>query len=76
MGQMTIYLEDELEMRLRNAAKALNISRSKLVSRLLREKMTDRWPDRVRQLAGAWPDLPAPEELRKDPGADVQRERW
>lgn len=74
MGQVTIYLDDESETKMRAAAKSSHLSQSKWVARLIKEKTADRWPESVAGLAGAWQDLPTAEEIRKSLGADVPRE--
>jgi hypothetical protein len=74
MGQLTIYLDDESEAKMRAAAKAGHISQSKWVARLIREKTADVWPESVIKLAGSWPDLPTAEEIRNTAGLDARRE--
>ena len=54
MAQVTIYIDDHTEKRLAAAARAKNISKSKWISMLIREKTESDWPDAVVQLAGAW----------------------
>ncbi len=75
MGQITIYIDDELEARIRAEAKAMRISQSKLVARLIKEKMAKKWPPSIAKLAGAWQDLPTAEEIRDSLGQDVAREK-
>ena len=74
MGQVTIYLDDETETRMKEAAKASGVAVSRWVSELVREKTATEWPEAVRQLAGAWPDFPDAETLRRTQGQDVARE--
>ena len=74
MGQVTIYLDDETETRMKEAAKASGVAVSRWVSELVREKTATEWPEAVRQLAGAWPDFPDAETLRRAQGQDVARE--
>lgn len=76
MGQVTIYLDDEIETRMRAAAKSSHLSKSKWVARLIKEKTAEQWPESVTELAGAWPDLPLAEEIRTSLGVDVAREEF
>ena len=64
MGQVTIYLDDEAETRVQEAAEANGVAVSRWVAELIREKTAAEWPESVRQLAGAWPDFPDAETLR------------
>jgi hypothetical protein len=70
MGQMTIYLDPETEKRVRLATSAEKISRSKWIARLIDEKLRDRWPAGVAELAGAWGDSPLDEEPREGRGGN------
>lgn len=74
MGQVTIYLEDELETKMRASAKAMNVSQSKWVASVIREKLVDEWPASVRELPGTWEDFPSSEELREGQPPDNPRE--
>ena len=75
MGQVTIYLEDAIEKKMRSAAKSWNMSQSKWIAQLIREKIVDEWPASIVECAGSWKDLPTAEELRASMGSDVQREK-
>ena len=74
MAQITLYLDEKLEARLRAAAQAANLSQSRWVANLIAEKLNDEWPAAVAALAGAWPDLPEAETLRTTLGQDAARE--
>jgi len=74
MGQVTIYLEDEIEAKMRNAAKSMHLSQSKWISTLIKEKVADEWPESILKLAGTWPDLPTAEEIRSSQVDDSKRE--
>jgi predicted transcriptional regulator len=60
MSNVTIYLDDELEERLRQAAKDEGVSVSKLVSKMIAEKTVNHWPMEFMNLAGSWSDLDRP----------------
>lgn len=74
MGQVTIYLDDESERRLKSAAESAGMPVSRWVANIVREKTRTAWPEQVRQLAGAWRDLPEAEQLRGAQAQDVERE--
>ncbi|SDX62616.1 CopG family transcriptional regulator [Thiocapsa roseopersicina] len=64
MGQVTIYLDDEAETRVQEAAEVNGVAVSRWVAELIRERTAAEWPESVRQLAGAWSDFPDAETLR------------
>lgn len=74
MGQVTIYLDDETEQKMVANARAMNLSKSKWIANVIREKLVDEWPDTVRALPGSWQDFPFIDELRVGAPADTQRE--
>lgn len=75
MGQVTIYLDNETENKLKMAAKSDNTSVSKWIARLIRERIKTDWPSHIADLAGSWQDdFPSPEEIRSDLGQDCPRE--
>lgn len=74
MGQVTIYLDDDSERRLKSAAAAAGMPVSRWVAKLLQEKTRTQWPESMRALAGAWQDLPEQEQLREGGVADAPRE--
>ncbi|GJL52424.1 CopG family transcriptional regulator [Candidatus Nitrospira salsa] len=76
MGQVTIYLEAEIEAKMRQAAKAMHVSQSKWIASLIKEKVADEWPESVLKLAGAWSDFPSAEEIRSTQGTDTVREEF
>jgi len=74
MGQVTIYLEDEIEQRMVAAAKSAHLSKSRWIASLIQEKVANEWPQSVVELAGAWDDFPSLEEIRIGVGHDSDRE--
>jgi hypothetical protein len=74
MGQVTIYLDEENERRLKSAAAAAGVPVSRWVASLIQEKTRDEWPVAVKALAGEWKDFPDPDELRSSRAKDTQRE--
>jgi len=76
MGQVTIYLEDEIEARMIKAAESAHLSKSKWVARLISEKVANEWPQSVVDSAGSWGDFPSVEGLRGNIGKDAKREEF
>ena len=74
MGQVTIYLEDEVEKKMSVAAKSEHVSKSKWVASLIKAKVASEWPESIARLAGAWTDLSLSEEDRATLGQDAERE--
>lgn len=74
MGQVTLYLDDETEKKMKAAAKASGISQSRWVSGLIKERTGTAWPESIVRLAGAWVDFPTAEEIREGVPADLPRE--
>lgn len=74
MGQVTIYIDKETEAKMISSAKAANVSKSKWISDVIREKVATEWPSSVRKLAGVWADFPSLKELRSGVGKDAKRE--
>jgi hypothetical protein len=62
--QVTIYLDDAAERRLRAAARKSRVSVSRWVADLVESRTRTDWPPELRQLAGAWPDFPDLQEIR------------
>jgi len=73
MGQVTIYLDDETEAKARAAAASKGVSLSKWVGERIERGARAEWPAFIRELEGAWSDLPSAEQLRKGQGKDVRR---
>ena len=74
MGQITIYLDSEIEKRLNSVIQNGEISKSRWIADLIKEKVATSWPEIIVALAGAWADLPTAEEIRDGAGKDVERE--
>ena len=75
MGQVTIYLDSEMEKKLKTAAKASKLSVSKWVAAIIKEKISTEWSQNVVELAGSWKeDFPTLEEIRSTQGLDTKRE--
>jgi hypothetical protein len=75
VAQVTLYLDEATKDRVRKAAKAAGVSQSRWLAELVRRGAAEEWPAEVHELAGAWPDFPEADELRRSTGRDVRRER-
>lgn len=73
MARITLYLDDTTEREVREAAASRGVSVSRFVARLIERRLASQWPDDVASMAGAWPDLPDAEEIRRGQGEDVRR---
>lgn len=74
MPQVTLYLDEETDRKMRKAARAAGLSRSRWAAEAIRRKLGDTWPPEFMSLAGAWADFPSAEEIRKTTGSDTPRE--
>jgi len=75
VGQVTIYLDDETENKARAAAQASGLSLSRWVAERVRLGALSEWPAEVRELAGAWSDIPPAQQLRRSRTRDAKRTR-
>ena len=75
MAQLTIYLPDDLERKARKAAKAKGTSVSRWIAEQVVQSIGETWPKGVLEAAGALPDFPSLDQIRKGYGKDAPRER-
>ena len=73
MAQITIYLDEKTEKIMKEVTSSRQISQSKWIAGLIKEKLRNDWPVSLKELAGSWKDFPTAEELRKNLGTDVKR---
>ena len=65
MGQVTIYLDNEIEKKIKNVAKANHLSVSKWIANIIKERISTEWTQDVINLSGSWKnDFPTLEEIR------------
>lgn len=64
MAQITLYIDDATQAKLREAAARRKVSQSQFVADLIRRATDDAWSAAVLALAGSVPDFPLAEELR------------
>ena len=75
MAQITLYIDDATQARLRAAALSRQVSQSQFVADLVRRATEATWPDEVLALAGSMPDFPHAESLRSSTVKDATRVR-
>ena len=73
MAQITLYIDDTTQARLREAAALREVSQSQFVADLIRRATAQEWPPEVLALAGAVRDFPLAEELRAGQPPDAER---
>jgi hypothetical protein len=75
MGQVTIYLDNEIENKMKHAARENHVSVSKWVANIIKERISTEWPRDIVNLAGSWrKDFPSLAEIRSTEGEDTERE--
>jgi len=62
MAQITLYLDEDTESLLAQAAKAQGMSKSRWVAEAIRQYAHSAWPQECLALAGAFPEFPLREE--------------
>lgn len=76
MAQLTLYIDDATQKRLREGAALRKVSQSQFVAELIRKATANEWPPEVLALAGSIPDFPLAEELRAGLPPDLPRSAW
>lgn len=76
MAQVTLYIDDATQARLRAAALSRRVSQSQFVAELVRQATESTWPDAVLALAGSAPDFPDAQALRVALAEDTTRVTW
>lgn len=74
MGQITIYLDEDLDKRVREASRHSKVSRSRWIADVIRQHLKDDWPSVVREAAGSWDDFPDLSELRSGLESETREE--
>lgn len=75
MAQVTIYMDNNLEEKVKKLAKSAGTSISKFISNILEQKVKTSWDDSIRELSGSWSDDTAfDEDIQNYKTADTKRE--
>ena len=73
MGQVTIYLEREIENKMIMMAESSQLSKSKWIAKLIEEKIATKWPQSITDCVGSWDNFPTIDEIRSNTGKDTER---
>jgi hypothetical protein len=76
MAQVTIYIPNNLEKKIKQKSKELNISISKFITKLLEQKIQNSWSMETKKLVGAWDDFEDAKSLREPNTKDIKREEF
>ncbi len=76
MAQITIYINNDLESKVKEIANSQEISISKYISTLIERNINNNWNPKIKNLAGSWSDFPTIEEIRNNDTLDAQREAF
>ncbi len=76
MAQITIYINNDLESKVKEIASSLDTSISKYISTIIEKNIDNNWNPKIKSLAGSWSDFPTIEEIRKCNVNDVKREEF
>ena len=66
MAQITIYIDNNLEERIKEIAKNTGQSISKYISSAIVQKLNNSWNEDIKNLSGSWSDFPTLEEIRSN----------
>ena len=73
MAQITLYIDESTQAKLREAAAQRKVSQSQFVADLIRRATDSVWPSEALALLGSVPDFPMAEELRAGLPPDPER---
>jgi hypothetical protein len=76
MAQITIYINNDLESKVKEIANSLDTSISKYISTVIERNINNNWNPKIKNLAGSWSDFPSIEEIRNNNNLDAQREEF
>lgn len=74
MAQITLYIDEATQARLREAAAQRKVSQSQFVAELIRKATANEWPAAALELFGSVPDFPLADELRAGLPPDPERD--
>ena len=76
MAQITIYIPNDLEKKIKKKSKELNISISRFITNILEQKIQNSWSSETKKLAGAWSEFEDAKILREVKAKDIKREEF
>jgi predicted transcriptional regulator len=65
VAKITIHLDDELLAQTKRAAEAAGTSVNRWIAEAIIYRVKTEWPASMVALAGAWPDFPTQDQIRK-----------
>ena len=74
MAQITLYIDDATQAKLRAAAAERKVSQSQFVADLIRRATVNAWPPEALALFGSIPDFPLAKGLRAGLPPDPERD--
>ena len=74
MAQITLYIDEATQARLREAAAQRKVSQSQFVADLIRRATENTWSPQALALFGSAPDFPLADELRAGLPPDPERD--
>lgn len=75
MPELTFFLDDETDRRVRDAARAAGLSCGQWLTYLVRVETREAWSVAARCLAGSIPEFPLGADFDRCSGGDLSRER-
>ena len=75
MSQITIYLDEKLEHKIRQRAKTARLSVSKWIANTIEAQERDSWPADILASFGTWKEFPDLKSIRASYGRDARREK-
>ena len=76
MAQVTIYLDGDTEGKMLKYLEVAEVSKSKWITDLIRDKLNTDWPADFTELAGSITDFPSVDDIRVGEGTDLSRETF
>lgn len=73
MPQITLYLDEDTQALVEQAAQAHGLSKSRWVAEIIRKYAGQEWPQDCLALAGRFADFPLREEIPEPPVVDLPR---
>ncbi|MEA3373960.1 MAG: CopG family transcriptional regulator [Campylobacterota bacterium] len=74
MSQVTIYINNQLEEKIKKIAQSMNVSISKFIVSAVEQQLKEEWPNSIKKLSGSWSDFPNEKEIRQTKVDDMKRE--
>ena len=76
MNQITLYVDENTQSKMRLRAKKAGLSISKWLTRLINKEINQNWPEEIKAMPGSWNDFPNLSDIRAGTGKDGSREEF